>query len=41
MKIEEIINKIVWYVPFRKKRDLLRNELNQLIKLDFGDQGIG
>ena len=31
MKIEEIINKIVWYVPFRKKRDLLRNELNQLI----------
>ena len=31
MNIEEIINKIVWYVPFRKKRDLLRNELNQLV----------
>ncbi|WP_297296342.1 glycosyltransferase [uncultured Brachyspira sp.] len=29
--IDEIINKILWWIPFRKKRDFLRNELKESI----------
>ncbi|WP_300742611.1 hypothetical protein [uncultured Brachyspira sp.] len=33
MNIEDIINKLVWYIPFKKIRNIIRNILLEHFKL--------